>query len=87
MITFCDACAEVKLVEQYGDNWHCSDCKTETLETIKVGGRTFCAGCYAKASEQAGGDEEIGQLAYDFLHYEWEHLTKEQQDALVKGAN
>jgi hypothetical protein len=54
------------------------------LETIKVGGRTFCAGSYAKASEQAGGDEEIGQLAYDFLHYEWEHLTKEQQDALAQ---
>jgi len=29
-----------------------------------------CDACYAKASSQANGSEEMGQLIYDFLHFE-----------------
>ena len=48
-----------------------------------VNGTAFCASCYKQASEQANGNEELGFLAYDFLHYEWAHLTKEQQEKLT----
>jgi hypothetical protein len=32
-----------------------------------------CDECYMQASAQAGGNEEIGALAYEFLHYEFNH--------------
>jgi hypothetical protein len=51
------------------------------METVKVNGFSYCASCYKEASEQVKGTkgdiEEQGQLAYDFLHYEWNHLNKE----------
>ncbi len=40
-----------------------------------------CDECYAQASEEAKGQdnaEEIGSLAYDFLHYEYNHGNKER---------
>jgi len=41
-----------------------------------------CATCYAEATEQVRGTkgniEEAGQLAYEFLHYEWNHGNKEK---------
>lgn len=53
-------------------------------ETIKINGVEFCASCYAEASKDTKGkDEELGFLAYNFLHYEWAHLTPEQQQALI----
>lgn len=32
-----------------------------------------CDECYAQASKQANGNEEIGTLAYEFLHNEFNH--------------
>ena len=32
-----------------------------------------CNECYVQASEQARGNEETGALAYQFLHYEYNH--------------
>ena len=32
LVTFCDCCTEVKVVQQYGDNWHCDECKTEFVK-------------------------------------------------------
>lgn len=32
-----------------------------------------CDECYAQASKQANGNEELGTLAYEFLHYEFNH--------------
>ena len=40
-----------------------------------------CDECYAQASEQAKGSddpEEIGSLAYNFMHYEYNHGNKER---------
>lgn len=42
-----------------------------------INGVTYCADCYAKASKRANGNEELGFMLYDFLHYESEHQTKE----------
>jgi hypothetical protein len=39
-------------------------------KTVIVNGTSFCASCYALASKDAKGREELGQLIYDFLHYE-----------------
>ena len=52
-------------------------------KTIEVNGRLFCASCYAKACVQASGNEELGFLAYDFLHYEFEHLSESAREALL----
>jgi hypothetical protein len=41
-----------------------------------------CEECYKQASEQVkglkGDIEENGALAYEFLHYEWNHGNKEK---------
>lgn len=41
--------------------------------TIKVNGTTFCSSCYSEASKDARGNEELGFLLYDSLHYELRH--------------
>lgn len=42
----------------------------------------YCKECYEQATEQVRGTtgdiEENGQLAYDFLHYEWNHGNGEK---------
>ena len=42
------------------------------MEIIKVNGMEFCASCYKQASKEST-TEEGGFLAYDFLHYEYNH--------------
>jgi hypothetical protein len=41
-----------------------------------------CKECYQEATEQVRGSkgnlEVIGQLTYEFLHYEWNHGNKER---------
>lgn len=44
-----------------------------TQTTITRNGKTFCAECYAEASAFAKGDEELGFLHYELLHYEFAH--------------
>jgi hypothetical protein len=51
--------------------------------TKKVGEQMFeCKECYKQATEQVKGTkgdvEEVGALAYEFLHYEWNHGHKER---------
>ena len=41
--------------------------------TIKVNGTTFCSSCYSEASKDARGNEELGFLLYEALHYELRH--------------
>lgn len=42
----------------------------------------YCKECYKQATEQVKGTdgdiEEIGQLAYEFLHYEYNHGNAEK---------
>jgi hypothetical protein len=54
-----------------------------TNETVKVNGSVFCAECYAEVSKAKNANEETKFLAYEFLHYEWNHLTEAQRAELV----
>lgn len=38
-----------------------------------------CKECYLQASKESNGNEELGHLSYEWLHYEWNHLTEEQK--------
>jgi hypothetical protein len=54
------------------------------METITINGTAFCATCYKQASLESNGSETLGQLAYDYLHYEYNHLTENQRAELIK---